>query len=108
MTPLRAVERPGTKKGMGRLRELAVERGAELVLVGLPLTLAGGESDQTRETRAFAQALQRRLGGAIPVEFHDERFTTRMAQRMEGEFDADEDSRAAALLLEDWLERRSP
>jgi RNase H-fold protein (predicted Holliday junction resolvase) len=37
---------------------------------------------------------------------HDERFTTRMAQRMQPagtRFKADEDSRAAAHLLESWL-----
>jgi RNase H-fold protein (predicted Holliday junction resolvase) len=33
---------------------------------------------------------------------HDERFTTRMAQRMEGAT-AEEDSRAAAHMLESWL-----
>lgn len=108
VTPLGAVQRPGTKRGIAQIRDLAVELGAELVLVGLPLTLSGGESDQTRETRAFAQSLARRLPATVGVEMHDERFTTRMAQRMEGEFASDEDSRAAALLLEDWLERRSP
>jgi RNase H-fold protein (predicted Holliday junction resolvase) len=34
---------------------------------------------------------------------HDERFTTRIAQRMEGPFATSEDSRAAAHLLESWL-----
>jgi len=43
----------------------------------------------------------------VPVEMHDERFTTRMAQRMEGPHAAGEDSRAAALLLESWLASRS-
>ena len=38
---------------------------------------------------------------------HDERFTTRIAQRMEGPFTAGEDSRAAAHLLESWLASRS-
>jgi putative Holliday junction resolvase len=35
------------------------------------------------------------------VELHDERLTTRQAERGYG--DADEDSRAAAHLLESWL-----
>ena len=38
---------------------------------------------------------------AVPVELYDERFTTRLAQRDGGR--ADEDSRAAAHLLSDWL-----
>ena len=69
------------------------------MVVGLPLSLRGGDTDQTRETRAFAERLARRLGEDVPVEMHDERFTTRMAQR-DGRARASEDSRAAAHLLE--------
>jgi RNase H-fold protein (predicted Holliday junction resolvase) len=38
---------------------------------------------------------------------HDERFTTRIAQRTDGAARASEDSRAAAHLLESWLAARS-
>ncbi len=77
------------------------------VIVGLPLSLQGTDTEQTRETRAFARQLSQRLGPDVPVEMHDERFTTRMAQRMEGEHSASEDSRAAAHLLESWLAGQS-
>jgi len=107
VTPLDAIPRPATRRGMARLRELVREREVAHVVVGLPLSLSGGDSDQTRETRAFAEQLARRLGDGVPVEMHDERFTTRMAQRMEGTFAADEDSRAAAHLLESWLAAQS-
>jgi putative holliday junction resolvase len=107
VTPIAAVARPATKRGMATLGELVRERGVERVVVGLPLSLQGADTDQTRETREFAQRLSLRLGEGIPVEMHDERFTTRMAQRMEGPFNANEDSRAAAHLLESWLAARS-
>jgi putative Holliday junction resolvase len=99
-TPIDPVLRPATRKGFARLVELVRDRGAERVVVGLPLTLSGADSDQTRETRAFAE----RLGAAVrvPVELYDERFTTTIAQRSGGSR-ASEDSRAAAVLLEDWL-----
>lgn len=103
VTPIDVVERPATKRGMARLRELVIEREIEQVVVGLPLSLQGQDTDQTRETREFARMLSRRLGRDVPVEMHDERFTTLMAQRMEGPFTAAEDSRAAAHLLESWL-----
>ena len=102
-TPLPAVERPSSRRGFGRLVALAREVGAERVVVGLPVTLAGGDSGQTAETRAFAQRLAARL--AVPVELEDERYTTRLAQRTGGR--APEDSRAAAILLEGWLARSS-
>ena len=69
------------------------------VVVGLPLGLSGRDTDQTREARAFAEVLRERL--SVPVELYDERFTTKLAQRAGGS--ASEDSRAAAVLLEDWL-----
>ena len=73
------------------------------MLVGLPLTLSGGESTQTAETRAFAALLDREL--PVPVELYDERLTTRLAARIGGE--QSEDSRAAAHLLESWLVARA-
>ena len=107
VTPLEAVPRPASRRGLTRLAELVGEREVERVVVGLPLSLAGADTEQTRETRAFAQRLSQRLGPGTPVELHDERFTTRMAQRMEGSFRASEDSRAAAHLLESWLAAQS-
>jgi putative Holliday junction resolvase len=104
-TPLEPVRAPGSRRGLARLVELVGELGAEHVVVGLPLTLAGGDSAQTRETREFAAVLARRL--SVPVELFDERFTTRLAQRDGREARSSEDSRAAAHLLTGWLEARA-
>ena len=42
----------------------------------------------------------------MPVELYDERFTTAIAARTGGDRTS-EDSRAAAVLLEDWLARNA-
>jgi putative Holliday junction resolvase len=110
VTPIETVPNPGTRRGLAKIEELVHECEVERVVVGLPLSLRGGDSEQTREARAFARTLSRRLGEGVPVELHDERFTTRMAQ---GESlahpppTASEDSRAAAHMLESWLMSRS-
>ena len=101
-TPLDVVTKANTRRGIDRLATIVRETGAERVVVGLPLSLSGADSDQTREARAFADRLAARLGEAVPVELYDERFTTRIAARSGGDRTA-EDSRAAAVLLEDWL-----
>ena len=106
-TPLQPVLAPDTRRGRARLRELVAETAAERILVGLPLSLSGGDTEQTRETRDFARRLSLRLGDSVPVEMHDERFTTLMAQRMQGAFSSSEDSRAAAHLLQSWLATHS-
>jgi putative holliday junction resolvase len=103
VTPIAPVPRPSSRRGLGALRRLVHEREVERVVVGLPLSLRGHDSAQTRETREFAERLSRLLGDAVTVEMHDERFTTRIAQRLPGAFKAREDSRAAAHLLEGWL-----
>ena len=108
VTPIAVVPNPGTRHGLAELVRLVREREVDRVVVGLPLSLGGGDSEQTRETRAFAQRLTRRLGEGVPVELHDERFTTRIAQReSSGTSSTAEDSRAAAHMLESWLTARS-
>jgi putative Holliday junction resolvase len=98
-TPLEPVLRPDTRKGLARIRALVEETGAERVVVGLPVSLSGGDSAQTRAARAFAERLQAAL--PVPVELYDERFTTSLARQAGG--DASLDSRAAAVLLDEWL-----
>jgi putative holliday junction resolvase len=98
-TPLAAVERPESKKGLAKLARMVEEHGVGRVVVGLPLTLRGEEGEQAEAARTFAERLERRL--TIPVELHDERLTTRLAERTGGSGDAD--SRAAAHLLESYL-----
>ena len=97
--PVGVVERASTRAGLERVAALVAEHGAERVVVGLPLTLKGERGEQARETEAYATALAGIV--SVPVELYDERFTTRLAERAGGR--ADEDSRAAAHLLEGWL-----
>jgi putative Holliday junction resolvase len=97
--PLEAIERPDTKQGLARIARLVEQHGPERVVVGLPLTLRGEEGEQAAAARAFAERLEGKL--TVPVELHDERLTTRLAERTGGREDAD--SRAAAHLLESYL-----
>jgi putative Holliday junction resolvase len=78
------------------------------VVVGLPLTLAGGDSAQTRSARTFAAALRERL--SVPVTQWDERLSSVEAARSgagagrarSGELD----SAAAAVVLQAVLDAR--
>src|SRR3954462_1543194 len=105
-TPLDPVLRANTRRGLDRLATIVRETGAERVVVGLPLGLSGADTPQTAETRAFAERLEARLGG-VPGELYDERFTPRIAARAGAGARSSEDSRAAAVLLDDWLAARS-
>lgn len=101
--PLETVERAATPDGLRRLREIVQEQGADVVVVGLPLTLRGERGSQAVETEEFVEALRQVV--PVPVEMYDERFTTSLAAAVPGA--APEDARAAAHLLESYLERTS-
>jgi len=99
--PIGIVERAASEAGLDRVVALVAEHEAELVVVGLPLTLRGERGAQAQETEAFVEALRARL--QVPVETEDERFTTSLARQTGGR--APEDALAAAHLLQGWLER---
>jgi putative Holliday junction resolvase len=99
--PVCVVERAASDAGLDRVAALVAEHQAEVVVVGLPLTLRGERGEQAVATEAFVETLRRRLD--VPVETEDERFTTTLAQQTGGR--APEDALAAAHLLQGWLER---
>lgn len=103
VTPLSAVAKPDSKDGRAAIAGVVAEREVELVLVGLPRLQSGEEGAQAAAARAFAGRLAAEID--VPVEFYDERFTTRLAQASVAEgASSDEDSLAAAHLLEEYLE----
>jgi putative holliday junction resolvase len=98
--PLRSIEPPDPSA----IADLVTAEEAEMVIVGLPTTLAGQEGEQAELTRRFVAELSQLLD--VPVETYDERLTTRMADRSAREgARADRDSLAAAHLLESYLMR---
>ena len=98
--PLGVVVRAASEDGLAELRSLVVEHEVELVVVGMPLTLRGEHGAQALETDDFIDVLRDTVD--VPVETYDERFTTAIAARDGGA--ADEDARAAAHLLESYLQ----
>ena len=94
--PLGVVGRAGGEAGLNRLVELIRAEEAERVVVGLPLTLRGEHGAQADETAGFVATLRDEV--EIPVETYDERFTSVLA--------GGDDARAAAHLLEGYLEWR--
>jgi putative Holliday junction resolvase len=90
----------------------ADEAGIGAVVVGLPRRLSGEDTDQSEPARRFARALADRTG--LPVHLQDERLTSREAEsrlairerdwrRRKSKIDA----AAAAILLQDYLDRPS-
>jgi putative Holliday junction resolvase len=111
-TPYEVVARSSDPaKDHRAIGELAAECGAELLVVGLPLSLDGSDGPAAVAARAEADALARATG--LPVELWDERLTTVTAHRelQPLQLDAKErrrvvDQVAAAVMLQSWLDHR--
>ena len=101
--------RGGARALLDAMPALVEREGVDEVVVGLPLTLAGGDSDQTRAVRALAGRLRERLD--VPVRLRDERLTTVEAARRVpaavARRDGTLDSAAAAVLLQAELDARA-
>ena len=98
--PVGIVLRAASEDGLTRVGALVREHDAERVVVGMPVTLRGERGEQAVATDAFVEALRAVVD--VPVETYDERFTTALAARGGGV--SDEDARAAAHLLESYLQ----
>ena len=90
---------PDTRGGIQAIGRLVREHEVSRVVVGLPVTLDGHEGHQARRTREWAKRLAERV--PVLVVMHDERLTTREAERRGGASDVD--SRSAAVILESYL-----
>ena len=112
-SPDRVLERTGSRaRDHKAIGDLVAEWEAELVVVGLPLSLSGDDGPAARATREEAAELAAAL--TVPVELHDERLTTVTASRtlQEAKMTADArrrvvDKVAAAVLLQSWLDERA-
>jgi putative Holliday junction resolvase len=99
--PLPVIEPPDPRD----VARLVSEHDVEVVVVGLPIGLAGGSGAQAAAARQFRDEVA--LLVDVPVETYDERLTTRLAERTaRAGASAAEDSLAAAHLLESYLQRR--
>lgn len=110
-TGLTTLERRSFQALVEELRILAEQRQAQVLVVGLPLTMAGEEGFQARQVRKVATGLERALG--LPVVYVDERLSSVEAEqlmRAEGRSPAVEksliDRKAAAIILQRWLDSR--
>lgn len=113
-SPLGTLQRrAGKRPPWAEIGRLVEEHEVDEAVVGLPLNLAGDETEWTKEVRAFGDDLARRTG--LPVSFIDERMTSVAAERAvrgmglkrsEREQKERIDSAAAALILDAWLRQR--
>jgi putative pre-16S rRNA nuclease len=111
-SPLTVLQRSGSRHtDHERIAALVREEEAELVVVGMPRSLSGGQGPAARAATAEIAALASVVD--VPVEPYDERFTTVTANRALAEAGVRGPARrqvvdkvAAAVILQSWLDAR--
>jgi putative Holliday junction resolvase len=76
--PVATLRRGTVEQDAAAIGRICAERGAEALVVGLPLHADGSEGDQSRKTRAWADAVRPLIG--LPLGFRDERLTSESAE----------------------------
>lgn len=107
------LERSDWEADLEALARLVDEKGAEVVVVGLPLNMDGTEGPRAAAAREFGEALAARI--AVPLEYWDERLSSVEAEDRLRAFPmgrkqkrAHTNTVAAQVILESWLASREP
>lgn len=105
------IRRSSFQQDLAQIQQLVAEREVEILVVGLPYRMDGSLGNQAKQVQKYAQ----RLGAALelPIEYVDERLTSYQAEQL---MIADNkspsrnkeliDRKAAAIILQEWLDRR--
>jgi len=107
-TPRRTIARSDDDAAIREILGFCGEEEIGAILLGIPRSPEGVESDFAGSVRSFARKLSART--ELPVRFHEETLTSDEAGRRVPPGSAKEavDRMAAAVLLEDYLSRRDP
>ncbi|MGD1904140.1 MAG: Holliday junction resolvase RuvX [Geitlerinemataceae cyanobacterium] len=110
-TAITTVIRKSYPEDVAAFEQLVRDREATALVVGLPYTMDGAEGKQAASVRRYAERLGKSLD--LPVQYIDERLSSVEAEeaikqtgRSPSRHKPEIDRRAAAILLQRWLDRR--
>ena len=105
------LRRRGKRAPVARVAQIALDQGVRCIVLGLPLSPQGEETEWTGKVRAFGDMLAQRTD--LPVRYQDERMTSARAERAvrglglsrrERERKERVDAAAAVLILQAFLD----
>jgi putative Holliday junction resolvase len=112
-TPIPALVEPGLAARRLALAAVVKQRRIDEIVIGYPLNMDGTAGYKARETDVVAAQLRAEFG--LPVHLVDERLTSHIAEQGMNQKQLREirakgivDSRAAAVILQDYLDQRFP
>ena len=110
-TGLTTIKRTSWAEDVRQLKDIIEQREVEILVIGLPYKLDGTLGAQAKQVQKFASKISRSL--QMPVEYVDERLTSVEAEsqlKAQKKFSSRNkgaiDRRAAAIILQQWLDLR--
>jgi putative Holliday junction resolvase len=91
--PIKTVQ---ASQAIDELSTLATQNSTVGIVAGLPRSLSGNETEQTKQVRRWVEEAKKQLD--LPFYWQDEALTSQLAEASSGD-----DSKAAALILQDFL-----
>lgn len=109
------IERVGIRKDSGKVIDYIKKYECDTVVMGLPLSMSGEDSEQTIRVREFRTMLENKMKSAgikgVKVVWQDERLTTVQAERIMIQADVRRnkrkeviDKQAAVIILQSFLD----
>lgn len=110
-TGITTIKRTSFQEDIAKLKVLVQERQVQVLIVGLPYSMDGSIGFQAKQIQKYAQRLSQVL--ELPIEYVDERLTSVQAEEMLKAANISPsqnkhliDRKAAALILQQWLDER--
>ncbi|MCS5646964.1 MAG: Holliday junction resolvase RuvX [Candidatus Marinimicrobia bacterium] len=110
-SPFKTIRNEGNEKCLQVFQSLIKEKDVEAIVVGLPIGLKGQETVQTKKVREFANLL---YALKLPIHLEDERLSSVSAEKSmiqqsikTGHNKGLIDQRAAAIILQQFLDKRN-
>ncbi len=108
VTPLPYIENRGKKVSIERIKEIIQEYKIEKIVMGIPKDIKGEVGKKAKDYKNIGKEIERLTG--ISVDFFDERYSTRLAERIlrdhpkrKSKRKELKDSISASIILEGYL-----
>ena len=102
-TPYKTIQGENIFLLFKNLRKIILKRKITKIIIGYPLSLSGGNSEQTRKTEKFVEQCKKEFD--LPIIVFDERFTSKMASNLS--LGKQNHAIAASIVLQDYIDRQA-
>lgn len=108
VTPYKVLMRRNLKSDIAALQHEIMENSIHGLVIGLPISPTGEYTENTQKVTTFAHKVANII--STPITFYDERFSTKLADRMLRDLDMNrkernqvDDQVSASIILEDFI-----